>query len=88
MKSLLISLLAVFSLPTNLYSSHLNNQKELIVTSESTKESVALAKFLKDNDVIKYDGHPNESGHIKIAKNIISSNSKTSLDNFIQSSCK
>jgi len=57
MKSLLISLLAVFALPTNLYSSHLNNQKELIVTSESTKESVAFAKFLKDNDVVKYSAY-------------------------------
>jgi len=44
MKRLLISLLAFLTLPNVVHSSHLYNQKELIVTSESTKESIELAK--------------------------------------------
>jgi len=57
MKCLLITILAAFSLPTALNSSHLNNQKELIVTSESTKESISLAKYLKDTGVVKYSAY-------------------------------
>ena len=57
MKRLLITLFAVFSLPTALNSSHLNNQRELIVASESTKESIAFAKYLKDNGVVKYSAY-------------------------------
>ena len=38
-------------------SSHLNNQRELIVTSESTRESIELAKYLKDNGVVKYSAY-------------------------------
>ena len=38
-------------------SSHLNNQRELIVTSESTRESIKLAKYLKDNGVVKYSAY-------------------------------
>ena len=54
MKRLLIPLFTLFALPNALYSSHLYNQKELIVTSESTKESIVFAKYLKDNGVVKY----------------------------------
>ena len=54
MKRLLISLLAFFILPNVVHSSH---KKELIVTSESTKESIELAKYLKDNGVIKYSAY-------------------------------
>ena len=57
MKHLLFFLLAIFSIPTALNSSHLNNQKEIIVTSESTKGSIALAKYLKDNGVVKYSAY-------------------------------
>ena len=38
-------------------SSHLNNQKELIINSNSTKESIALAKYLKDKGVVKYSAY-------------------------------
>ena len=38
-------------------SSHLSNQKKLIVTSESTRESIELAKYLKDNGVVKYSAY-------------------------------
>ena len=57
MKRLLISLLVLLPLPSVLYSSHLNNQREIIVTSESTRESIELAKYLKDNGVVKYSAY-------------------------------
>ena len=57
MKRLLISLLAFLALPNAVHSSHLFNQKELIVTSESTKESTELAKYLNDNGVVKYSAY-------------------------------
>ena len=57
MKRLLISLFAVLSLPYAIQSSHLYNQKELIVTSESTKESIEFAKYLKNNGVVKYSAY-------------------------------
>ena len=57
MKRLLIPLLAVLALPNLIHSSHLNSQKELIVTSESTKESIEFAKYLKENGVVKYSAY-------------------------------
>ena len=57
MKRLLIPLLVLLTFPDVIYSSHLYNQKELIVTSESTKESIELAKYLKNNGVVKYSAY-------------------------------
>ena len=57
MKRLLISLIAFFTLPNVVHSSHLYNHRELIVTSESTRESIKLAKYLKDNGVVKYSAY-------------------------------
>ena len=57
MKRLLISLLAFLPLPTALNSSHLHNQRELIVTSESSKESIEFAKFLSESGVVKYSAY-------------------------------
>jgi len=57
MKRLLISLLAFLTLPNVVHGSHFTNQKELIVTSESTKESIELAKYLNDNGVVKYSAY-------------------------------
>ena len=57
MKRLLIQLLFLLSLPSVIHSSHLNNQKKLRVTSESTWESIELAKHLKDNGVVKYSAY-------------------------------
>ena len=57
MKRLFISLCAILTLPSAINSSHLNNQKELIVNSESTKEAIKLAKYLKDNGVVKYSAY-------------------------------
>ena len=57
MKRLITPLLAFLILPNVLQSSHLVNQRKLIVTSESTKESVELAKYLNDKGVIKYSAY-------------------------------
>ena len=56
MKCLLIPLLVLLTSP-NVNSSHLYNQKKLKVTSESTRESIELAKYLKDNGVVKYSAY-------------------------------
>ena len=57
MKRLLIAIFSLLTLPNAVNTSHLNNQKELIVTSESTKESIEFAMFLKDNGVVKYSAY-------------------------------
>ena len=57
MKRLLILLLAFLPLPNVVHSNHLYNLKELIVSSESTKESIELAKYLNDNGVVKYSAY-------------------------------
>tara|TARA_B100000886_G_scaffold324611_1_gene269443 strand:+ start:167 stop:553 length:387 start_codon:yes stop_codon:yes gene_type:complete len=57
MKRLLISLIALLALPNFVHSTHLYNQKELIVTSDSSKESIELAKFLKYNGIVKYSAY-------------------------------
>ena len=57
MKRLLFLLIAALALPNALHSSHLVNQKKLIVTSESTKESIKFAKYLKISGVIKYSAY-------------------------------
>ena len=57
MKQFLIPLFIVLALPKTVNSSHLNNQKELMVTSDSTKESIMFAKYLKDNGVVKYSAY-------------------------------
>ena len=57
MQRSLLSILIALTLPTSVNSSHLSNQKELIVKSESTKESIELAKYLKDTGVVKYSAY-------------------------------
>ncbi len=57
MKRLLFPLLTALIVPNAVNGEHLNGPKELIVTSESTKESIALAKYLKDNGVVKYSAY-------------------------------
>ena len=57
MKRLLIPLFVFLTLPSAFHSSHLYKQKELIVTSSSTKESIEFAKYLKDNRVVKYSAY-------------------------------
>ena len=57
MKRLFISLFTVLAIHTTVYSTQVNNEKKLIVTSESSKETVSLAKYLKDNGVVKYSAY-------------------------------
>jgi len=57
MKRLLKPLIVLLILPSVVNSSHLNDQRELIVTSESTRESIKLAKYLNDNGVVKYSAY-------------------------------
>ena len=57
MRGILISLIAAISLPNAVNSDHLTGNKELIIRTESTKESVALAKHLKDKGVVKYSAY-------------------------------
>ena len=57
MKRLLILLFVVLTSPNALHSSHLYKQRELIVTSESTKESIKLAKYLNNKGVVKYSAY-------------------------------
>ena len=57
MKNLLIPILVLLPFSNVINSSHFNNQRELIVTSESTSESIELAKYLKDNGVVKYSAY-------------------------------
>ena len=57
MKRFLIPLLAFLTLPNVVSSSHFYNKRELIITSESTKESIELAKYLNNNGVVKYSAY-------------------------------
>ena len=57
MKRILIPLLVLLTSPNVVNSYHLYNKKELKVTSESTRESIDLAKYLKDNGVVKYSAY-------------------------------
>ena len=57
MKRLLILLFVILTSPNELFSSHLYKPRELIVTSESTKETIKFAKYLKDIGVIKYSAY-------------------------------
>ena len=57
MKRLLILLFVVLTSPNALHSSHLYKPRELIVTSESTKETIKFAKYLKEIGVIKYSAY-------------------------------
>ena len=57
MKRLLLLLLAALPFLTLVNGEHLSVPKELIVTSESKKESIVLAKFLKNDGVVKYSAY-------------------------------
>ena len=57
MRSILFPLLVLLTLPSVVNSSHLNKQREPLVTSESTRESIELAKYLKNNGVVKYSAY-------------------------------
>ncbi len=57
MKRLLILLFVILTSTNDLFSSHLYKPRELIVTSESTKDTIKLAKYLKDRGVVKYSAY-------------------------------
>ena len=57
MKRLLILFFVILTSPNALFSSHVNKPRELKVTSESTKETIKFAKYLKDSGVIKYSAY-------------------------------
>ena len=57
MKRLLIPLFVILTSTNGLSSSHIFKPRELIVTSESTKETIKFAKYLKDSGVIKYSAY-------------------------------
>ena len=57
MKRLLILFFVILAPPNVLFSSHLFKTREIIVTSESTKETIKFAKYLKDSGVIKYSAY-------------------------------
>ena len=57
MKRLLILLMVVLNSPNALQSSHLYKQKELIVSSESNKETIRFAKYLNEIGVVKYSAY-------------------------------
>ena len=57
MKRLLILFFVILTSQNALFSSHLHKPRELKVTSESTKETIKFAKYLKDSGVIKYSAY-------------------------------
>ena len=57
MKRLLLPLLAALALTSAVNGEHLKGPKYLKVTSQSNKESIAIAKYLKDNGVVKYSAY-------------------------------
>ena len=57
MKRLLILFFVILISPNALFSSHVHKSRELKVTSESTKETIKFAKYLKDSGVIKYSAY-------------------------------
>ena len=57
MKRLLILFFVILISPNALFSSHVYKPRELKVTSESTKETIKFAKYLKEIGVIKYSAY-------------------------------
>ena len=57
MKRLLILFFVILTSPNALFSSHVYKPRELKVTSESTKETIKFAMYLKDIGVIKYSAY-------------------------------
>ena len=57
MKRLLLPLIGLLLLPSVVTSGHLGTKKELIITTESTKQSIDLAKHLTEQGVVKYSAY-------------------------------
>ena len=57
MKKFISPLIGFILFPNIVNSSHLNQKKELVITTESTKESINLARFLSKKGVVKYSAY-------------------------------
>ena len=57
MKRFFVPFLALLLIPSVIKSGHLHNKKELFIKTESTENSISLAKYLTDNGVIKYSAY-------------------------------
>ena len=57
MRRFILPLIGLFLFPKIVNSGHLDGVKELIVTTESTKESIALARYLSERGVVKYSAY-------------------------------
>lgn len=57
MKRFILPLIGLILFSNKVYSEHLDSKKELIITTESTKESIALARYLSEKGVVKYSAY-------------------------------
>tara|TARA_B100000524_G_C23471585_1_gene306318 strand:+ start:62 stop:451 length:390 start_codon:yes stop_codon:yes gene_type:complete len=57
MKRFLLPFISFILYPSILNSGPLDSKKELLITNESTKQSIALAKHLREKGVIKYSAY-------------------------------
>ncbi len=57
MKRLLLPILIGLTFSSAVNGGHLKGPKEIVVTSESTNESIAIAKHLKKKGVVKYSAY-------------------------------
>ena len=57
MKKFILLLIGLISLPTLVNAEHLYEEKEIIVNTKSTKESIKLARYLSNQGVVKYSAY-------------------------------
>ena len=57
MRRFILPLIGLFLLPKIVSSGHLGGVKELKVTTESSKESIDLARYLSERGVVKYSAY-------------------------------
>ena len=57
LKNFLWTLSGIIMLPFLANAEHLATQKELVISTESNKYSIALAKYLKNKGVVKYSAY-------------------------------
>ena len=57
MRRFILPLIGLFLLPKIVNSGHLDGVKELKVTTESSKESIDLARYLSERGAIKYSAY-------------------------------
>ena len=57
MKSFLIPFIALLVIPFQAGSEHLKDKKKLVITTQSAKESISLAKHLTKKGIVKYSAY-------------------------------